>query len=307
MDKTWDLARGRWREILPALGIPSTVLDGKHHACPVCGGKDRFRFSTNDPTQSGGYYCNACGSGNGINLLRKFHGWDFKRAADEIDKIIGNLPQPCREFTQTTATNPAACRRLYEASQPVQDGDPVSLYLAKRSLAGAPWPKVLRYVPEMKHGTGGRYPGMIAVFADAGGKPATIHRTFLTPSGEKAKADPVRMFMPGKLPDGGAIRLGPVAEALGIAEGIETAMAAARLHGLPVWATTSEVMLQKWQPPSEVRSVLIFADSDEGFAGQAAAFNLAKTLKRNDPKRDINVMLPPMGQDWNDVLKEQHR
>ena len=38
-------AAGRWQEILPALGgIPSEVLDGKHHFCPRCGGKDRFRM-----------------------------------------------------------------------------------------------------------------------------------------------------------------------------------------------------------------------------------------------------------------------
>ena len=38
-------AAGRWPEILTNVGgIESDVLDGKHHKCPRCGGKDRFRF-----------------------------------------------------------------------------------------------------------------------------------------------------------------------------------------------------------------------------------------------------------------------
>ncbi|WP_298860764.1 primase-helicase zinc-binding domain-containing protein, partial [uncultured Gimesia sp.] len=35
---------GREVEVLSSLGIPAESLDGKHHACPKCGGKDRFRF-----------------------------------------------------------------------------------------------------------------------------------------------------------------------------------------------------------------------------------------------------------------------
>ncbi|MCW5705488.1 MAG: hypothetical protein KIT82_23260, partial [Bradyrhizobium sp.] len=40
-----DRARGRWKQILSvAAGIDSRHLDGKHHPCPMCGGKDRWRF-----------------------------------------------------------------------------------------------------------------------------------------------------------------------------------------------------------------------------------------------------------------------
>jgi putative DNA primase/helicase len=42
--KTIDAARGRWREILPPLGIPLKFLNGKHQPCPACGGRDRARF-----------------------------------------------------------------------------------------------------------------------------------------------------------------------------------------------------------------------------------------------------------------------
>ncbi|MDW5657205.1 primase-helicase zinc-binding domain-containing protein, partial [Klebsiella pneumoniae] len=35
-------ARGHWSRILPALGVK--VLKNRHQPCPVCAGKDRFRF-----------------------------------------------------------------------------------------------------------------------------------------------------------------------------------------------------------------------------------------------------------------------
>ncbi len=38
-------ASGRWLDILTDVGnIPLDVLDGRHHPCPQCGGKDRFRL-----------------------------------------------------------------------------------------------------------------------------------------------------------------------------------------------------------------------------------------------------------------------
>ena len=44
MRDTFDRATGRWREILPAFGMPSSVLNGRNQPCPLCGGTDRFRF-----------------------------------------------------------------------------------------------------------------------------------------------------------------------------------------------------------------------------------------------------------------------
>ena len=36
--------QGRWRTILSEVGIPASALTGKNGPCPICGGKDRFRF-----------------------------------------------------------------------------------------------------------------------------------------------------------------------------------------------------------------------------------------------------------------------
>src|SRR5215472_17402029 len=94
MGGTIERARHRWREILPQLGIETRFLTNKHGPCPLCGGKDRFRFD--DRHGDGDYFCNQCGPGAGIILVQKKNGWDFKTAADAIDKIIGADSPPLK-------------------------------------------------------------------------------------------------------------------------------------------------------------------------------------------------------------------
>ena len=303
MTATIEAAEGRWREILPALGVPLKVLNGKHQPCPSCGGKDRFRFT--DVRGHGDYFCSQCGSGKGLQLLCLLNGWDFKRAMHEVDGIIGNLPPP--RPRRTWVPTPAALRALYQASQPIADSDPVARYLACRGVYGAPLPeKVVRFAPELRHGrSDGRHPAMIAVFSAPDGKAGTIHRTYLTHDGRKADLDPVRKFMPGPIPVGGAIRLGPVAGTMGVAEGIETALAASQRFGHPVWATTSEVLLQKWVPPREAKRIVVYGDNDQNFVGQTAAYALAKRLVHDAAKDKIDLQVKVRvprepGLDWAD-------
>ena len=52
-------------------------------------------------------------------------------------------------------------------------------------------------------------------------------------------------------------------------------------------------------PPEGVSEVHIFADCDEGYAGQAAAYTLAHRLAG---KVEVVVRLPAAPGDWNDVL-----
>ena len=95
-------ANGRWRDILPSLGIDRSYLTGKHTACPICReGKNRFRFT--DWRGDGGWICGKGGCddhGGGVDLVMKVNGWDFKTAAVEIRKHIGGTeyrpPKPER-------------------------------------------------------------------------------------------------------------------------------------------------------------------------------------------------------------------
>ena len=63
-------ANGRWYEILTSLGVSAHYLQDKHGPCPLCGGKDRFRWD--DLEGRGTYICNQCGAGTGVTLVMKF-------------------------------------------------------------------------------------------------------------------------------------------------------------------------------------------------------------------------------------------
>ncbi len=62
------IANGQWESIFNSLGIV-VPENKKHGACPICGGKDRFRFDNKD--NRGSYFCNQCGAGNGFDLVSK--------------------------------------------------------------------------------------------------------------------------------------------------------------------------------------------------------------------------------------------
>lgn len=58
-------SKGREIEILQAMGIPSKSLDGKHHSCPGCGGKDRFRWDH----EKACFFCGQGGTTTGGDVI----------------------------------------------------------------------------------------------------------------------------------------------------------------------------------------------------------------------------------------------
>ena len=86
-DIAWA-AQGQWGSILPALGI-TVPARGKHGACPVCGGKDRFRVD--DKGGRGTWFCNQCDpqSGDGLDLVRKVIGKNTNDAAQLVAQALG--------------------------------------------------------------------------------------------------------------------------------------------------------------------------------------------------------------------------
>ena len=86
-------AHGRWREVLEACGIPSEILDKKHHPCPSCGGSDRFRFTDGSGSSrgSGVWICNQCKpeGGSPFDLLMDVCGYSFNEARDKVASLLG--------------------------------------------------------------------------------------------------------------------------------------------------------------------------------------------------------------------------
>jgi putative DNA primase/helicase len=157
---------------------------------------------------------------------------------------------------------------------------------------------------------------MLAYFVGPDREAFTLHATYLDATGRKAAVPEVKKLAPLPVPAGGAVRLAPSAETMGIAEGIETALSASQLHGIPVWSALSSGGLMKWQPPETAKHIIVCGDHDTSFAGQLAAFSLAHRLRLE--KRDgiprwgrievrcpgINIEADLEDTDWNDLLDQ---
>ena len=85
-----NAANNRWLDILTTVGsIPREILNGRHHPCPKCGGKDRFRLLD---ANSGAVFCNQCLSsrnGDGIAAVMWMRGLSFTDALREIANHLG--------------------------------------------------------------------------------------------------------------------------------------------------------------------------------------------------------------------------
>lgn len=296
-----DRAQGRWGGVLPSLGIADSFLTGKHGPCPLCGGTDRWRYDNKDGR--GTWICTKCGAGDGISLVMQRLGLEYVDAAKEIERVLGNAPveRPRRELSDAEKRD--AMNKLWRTTHAITAHDPVGKYLRARIGLTGNFPSNLRCAPNVRcHGSPPTFhPAMIAMVRAPSGSPTILHRTYLTADGRKADVEKPKRVMPGTIAKGASVRLtGPAGE-LGIAEGIETALSATALTGVPCWAALNSAMLMQWEPPAETRHVVVFGDNDGNFAGQSAAYALARRVA--SASRTVEVRIPDQTDtDWNDVL-----
>lgn len=294
VDRIKKESTGKWKSIMDNLGIE--VGDGKHCPCPQCGGEDRFRFDNKEGR--GTWICNQHGSGDGFSLIQQILGCTFIEACQKVSDILGicSHDEPDKQMPDAKKM----LIELWQASTKLTGSDQVSQYLHSRGIALTP--DDVRLCPKCWNSdTKCDMVAMIALIKNKAGKGISIHRTYLD-GPKKADVPKPKKIMPGteKLA-GSAIRLSPAVEHIGIAEGIETAMSAYQLTGIPTWAATSAGLMEAWEPPEEVRKITIFADNDPGFSGQAAAYRLAKKLYYAPYERIVDVQLPSLG-DFNEEL-----
>jgi putative DNA primase/helicase len=300
MKDTITRAHGRWPEILVSLGVDRRFLVNRHGPCPMCGGRDRFRFD--DRNGDGSYYCNQCGAGTGLIMLKKLRDWTHKEACDAVDQIIGNDIKPViseKPKVDTSAKRLADMQKVIVGATAPQVVDAElhrrGLRVRSAALLGHP---ALAYFDQETKKLAGDYPAVICPVIALDGSLVSVHRIYCDPDLKPRK----KLMPPAGTVTGAAVRLHAEAGgALGVAEGVETALAAYQLHGIPTWSALTEHGVENFAVPAGIRVLHIFADHDKNAVGQAAAYALAKRANREGVEVEVHIP-PEPGTDWLDEL-----
>jgi putative DNA primase/helicase len=288
-EKAEVIAKGRWPEILAAAGMSSAFFTGRHGPCPNCGGRDRYQWSNK---YDGVWVCRKCTEGSyrsPMDLLMLHMGYTFTQAADHVrDYIKGNgySVRQREAFAAAAAADRREDReyqlrkmtRIWEATQDMQAGDPVDLYLRYRVPGLKFRPRMIRFHPGLEYWQApddpkgkpqllGEFPAMVAKAFDTQGNFVQLHKTFLTLNGRKADVPRAKKMEVGVGAASFAVPLMQVTgDTLGFAEGIESALGAA-MWGVPVWPCLTGPSLAAFEMPAKllghVRRAVIFKDHDE--------------------------------------------
>ena len=192
----------------------------------------------------------------------------------------------------------AAALRIWREAEPL-GGSPAKAYLESRGILAAS--SALRFHPRTPLGPKGRtrfLPAMIAaVSLDEG--PIAIHRTFLSVEGSTKAAFEKPKRALGSLGEAAVRLFAPVSGKLGLAEGIESALSAYALTGIPVWATLGNERFGLVSVPESVTELHLFVDHDAGgelasSRGLAAYAGDGRTIQIRKPSSPDT--------DWNDEL-----
>src|SRR5690606_935489 len=266
--------------------------------------------------REGGFYCPACGAA-GRDILQfqmRKYGLRFLEAAKELDALVEeDGPAPRTRLAQAPIPRPvgpdpedehkrAVAARIWQQALGLA-GSPAAAYLLGRGCALPPADGDLRFHPNLQlFGFAG--PAMVGRISDLldARRGIGLHLTWLTRDGERWMRGERRYL--GKKSDG-VVRLYPdegVTQGLALAEGIESALGAARVFS-PVWATMDAGNLAAFPVlPGDVE-LSIFADRDASGTGQKAAAACAERWR--DAGRQVRVLATVRtGTDMADIAAE---
>jgi hypothetical protein len=240
--------------------------------CPQCnrGTKDdALAITTDDRGEV--WFCHRCGYKGAENVASKPAIIESLRSGDRL-------------------------RAIWKRTQPLR-GTLGEKYLKHRRCALPPVDSDVRFLAGSE-----RYPpSLCSLVTDAiTGEPMTLHFTRLRSDGlGKAGTERDKLLLAGHPKAGGVIRIWPddaVTHALHIAEGIETALAAAHAY-TPVWAMVDCGNLAKFRVLEGIDSLTVLGDND--VAGVAAA--RACGARWVGAGREVWVITPTFG-DVADVV-----
>lgn len=262
------------------------------------------------------------GSGGPLSALEHATGLHGRDLYAYAAALVGERPHaaaPACKKRSNGAASPSAARQSRSAAEardaaaateirhilaraaPIA-GTLAETYLRGRRLAVSDSDD-LRFIADLTHfETKSGWPGLIGIVRDARGEMIGLHRTYLALDGSgKAPLAPARMSL-GHV-GGGVVRLAaPNTGLVGLAEGIETALAVmTACPQLPMWAALSAGNLAELPVPPDVDRVVICADHDASRVGLEAARKLAARFIDHG-KRAWIALPSEAGYDFNDLL-----
>lgn len=305
--------------------LPQLALNTKHQFCHLCFGKIRFRLFADWP-ETGGYICNQCGHGDGIDLLMKYYNLRFlevlemlsdSKIAIPANKVNRQPKQPSSQDVQNRKRNLQRCLQKGKILN-LSERNAATQYLRNRGLdllfRYNHKPENLFHAPNILYAQESErsqyFNCLLAEVHDVDGNLVGGHRIYLSADGQKAPVSSPKKSLPPIFPgamNGAAVRLFPAKYSLCITEGIETALAVKCMRSsFPVWATLTANGMRTLRLPAEVCDVHIFSDHDKSGVGKDAALSLKARLIKEG--RQVKVYCPskrlPVGVygDWLDVL-----
>lgn len=246
-----------------------------------------------------------CSQEEVISALRSLGLWAGGHTIDPSYPAYATMPHDRAVFDSDDRKARDEAEAIWIAAKPIE-GTQAEAYLKARGIRNSRTVE-LRFAPHLRHTPANRrFPAMVARISDNRGFCA-VQRTFLDESGSPKKAE----VKPAKMTRGpmgnGAVRLRSVTgDVLGLAEGIETALSAAQLYSMPVWATLSAMRLNQIEIPEGVRFLHVFGDPGE--VGRKEAFKAADEYELKG--YHVEVYFPEAhfrareGKDFNDVVRE---
>nr|WP_233450997.1 primase-like DNA-binding domain-containing protein [Xenorhabdus nematophila] len=121
-----------WQSLLTACGV-DVPAKGKHGACPICGGTDRFHFI--DDNHHGDWHCRQCDQpnhGDGLDLVARAKGITILTAAKQVADVLAMpFPEPKPVKEQPRTVKPIAERIAELVAKSIRGESP---YLAKKGL-----------------------------------------------------------------------------------------------------------------------------------------------------------------------------
>ncbi|MGJ0626202.1 primase-helicase zinc-binding domain-containing protein, partial [Xenorhabdus bovienii] len=212
-------AANYWQNLLPACGV-GVPARGKHGACPICGGTDRFHFI--DDNHNGDWYCRQCDEpnhGDGLDLVARTKGITVFAAAKLVADVLSMpLPEPKHVKEQPRAAKPVA-ERIAALVATTVTGE--SQYLVKKGLQ-CPNQRLLK-------------DGSLLLVVQ------TLDGTIT--GAQTIKPNGAKRFVAGTQKKGSFISLSPIAgtpDTIIITEGYATALTVSQLHEGVVLAAIDE-------------------------------------------------------------------